>query len=79
MPSEPTSIKDLPEEILIEILSHFGPEDLCLIIAKVCERWNALAKDVVLWKALSYTCDRSSDIIHIKEVRCTAVVGFRTN
>jgi hypothetical protein len=53
MASEPRSINDLPNEILLRILSHFGPEDLCLIISKVCERWNALAKDVVLWKRLS--------------------------
>jgi len=79
MSSEPTSINDLPEEILLNILSYFGPEDLCLVIAKVCERWNALAKDVVLWKALSYKCDRSSDISCIKDVRCTALLAFRTN
>jgi hypothetical protein len=40
MASELRSLNDLPDEIL----PHFGPEDLCLIIAKVCERWNALAK-----------------------------------
>ena len=75
--SQPRSINDLPEEILLNILSHFGPEDLCLIVAKVCERWNVLAKDVVLWKTLSYRCNRSSDVSRIKEVRCTALLGFR--
>jgi hypothetical protein len=34
-------------------------------------------KDVVLWKTPSYTCDRSSDISDIEEVRCTALLGFR--
>jgi hypothetical protein len=58
--------------------SHLGPEDLCLIITKVCEQWRFLAKDVVLCKKLSYECDVSSDI-HIKEVQCTALLGFRTN
>ena len=50
MASKPSSIHDAPDEILLTILSHFGPEDLCLIIAKVCKRWNALTKDVALWK-----------------------------
>jgi len=68
MASEPRSINDLPDEILLKILSYFGPEDLCLIIAKVCERWNAVAKDMALWKTLSYKCDCSSDISHIAEV-----------
>ena len=86
MSSEPSviasqlrSINDLPDEIILKIMSHFEPEDLCLNIAKVCERWNGLAKDVVLWKRLSYYCDESSDYSKIEEVRCTAVLGFRTN
>jgi hypothetical protein len=76
---EPKSLNDLPDEILLKILSHFGPEDLRFTIAEVCERWNILTKDVVLWKALSYSCDDSSDISHIKKVRYTALLGFRTN
>jgi hypothetical protein len=79
MASEPMSINDLPDEIILKILSYFGPEDLCLAIAKVCERWNALAKGVIIWKTLSYKCDRSSDISCITEVRCTTVLGFRIN
>jgi hypothetical protein len=77
--SEPRSLNDFPDELLLKILSHFGPEDLCHIIAKVCGRWNALAKDVLLWKTLSYKCDRSSDISRVGEVRCTTLLGFRTN
>ena len=79
MASELRLLNDLPDEILLKILSHFGPEDLCLIIAKVCEKWNVLAKDVVLWKKLSYYCDRSSDISRIKEVRCTKLFRIRAN
>jgi len=79
MASEPTSLNDLPDEILLKILSHFGPEDLCCTIAKVCERWNILAKDKTLWKTLSYSCDYYSDISRIAEVRCTALLGFSTN
>jgi hypothetical protein len=79
MASEPRSLNDLPDEILLKILSHFGSEDLRLTIAKVCERWNALSKDVLLWSTLSYNCDRSSDISRVAEVRCTTLLGFRTN
>ena len=75
---QPSSLNDLPDEIVLKILSHIGPVDLCLIIAKVCKRWNILAKDV-LWKALSYHCDDSSDISRIKEVRCIALLEFRVN
>ena len=77
--NEPRSLNDLPEEILLKILSYIGPEELCLNIAKVCARWNILAKDVVLWKTLSYHCDDSSDISRIKEVRCIVLLEFRTN
>ena len=76
---EPRSLNDLPDEILLKILSHFGPEDLCLIIAKVCEKWNVLTKDKILWKTLSYSCNGSSDISRIAEVSCTALLAFRTN
>ena len=79
MASKPMSLNDLPVEIQLKILSHFGPEDLCLNIAKVCEKWNVLAKDMVLWKSLSYRCDRSYDINRIAEVSYTALLGFRSN
>ena len=79
MASEPISLNDVPDEILLKIWSNFGPEDLCLIIAKVCKCWNVLAKDVVLWKSLSCNFDDSSDISHIKEVRCTSLLECRTN
>jgi hypothetical protein len=79
MAGKPMSINDLPDEILLKVLSYVGPEDLCLNIAKVCKKWNILAKDIILWKTLSYDCDGSSDISRIAEVRCTAWLGFRTN
>jgi hypothetical protein len=72
---EPKSLNDFPDEILLKILSHFGPEDLCFIIAEVCERWNALSKNVIIWKTLSYNCD-NSDISCVAKVR---LFGFRTN
>ena len=79
MASEPMSLNDLPDEIQLKILLYFGPEDLCLNMAKVFEKWNVLANDMVLWKTLSYPCDHSSDINCIAEVSCTALLGFRTN
>jgi hypothetical protein len=77
MASEPMSLSDFPDEILLKILSYFESEDL-FILAKVCERWNVLAKDVILWKSISYY-DGSSDISRIAQVRCTTVLRFRTN
>ena len=68
MASGTMSLNDLPEEILLNIFSYFGAEELSLIIAKVCEWWNIVAKDVSLWKTLSYKCD-ASDRSHIAEVR----------
>jgi hypothetical protein len=67
------------DEIVLEILSYVEPEELCINIAKVCEKWNVLAKDMGLWKTLSYKCDHSSDFSRIAEVRYTALLGFRNN
>jgi hypothetical protein len=79
MADEPRSINNFPNEIMLKILSHFGPEDLCLTIPEVCERWKSLAKDVTLWKTLCYRCDGTSDISHVVQVRCATLLGFRTN
>jgi hypothetical protein len=76
---EPRSLNDLPEEILLKILSHFGPEDLFFVFAKVCEEWNVLAKDKTLLKTLLYRCDHESYINRIAEVRCTALLEFSTH
>jgi len=75
----PRSLNDLPDEIILNILSHLGPEELCFIISKVCKRWNVLAKDLVLWKTLCYTCGRTCDISRVAQVRCTALFRFSTN
>ena len=77
MASETKSLNDLPDEVLLKIFSHFGPHDLCFIIAKVCERWNTLAKDMTLWRTLSYECKKETDISHIAEVRCATLLGLR--
>ena len=75
--NEPKSLNDLPDEILLHILSYFRPDDLCFI-AKVSKRLNVLAKDA-LRKTHSYGCYGSSNISHIKKVRCTALLGFMAN
>jgi hypothetical protein len=76
--SEPISLNDLPDEIIMKILSNFGPDELCLVISKVSERLNILAKDV-LRKTRSYSCHSASDISGIEEVRSTTLLGFMTN
>jgi hypothetical protein len=73
------SINDLPDEILLKILSHFGPEDLILNIAGVCKRWNSLSRDVTIWKEKCYSCDENSDIKRVAKVRCTVMLGFSSN
>jgi hypothetical protein len=79
MASVPKSISDIPDEILLEILSRLGPEDILFNFANVCKRWNSLTKEVILWKSLSYVCDPSSNISRIKEVGCTTLLWFSTN
>ena len=71
--SEPRSLNELPDEILLKIFSHFGPEALAFSICEVCQRWKDVAEDVALWKSLSYHCGESSDIRRVEEVRCTAL------
>jgi hypothetical protein len=64
------SLNDFPDEILLKIFSYFGAEDLCLIIAKVCEHWNALARDRTLWKTLCYKCNHISEfsrVVHVSQ------------
>ena len=77
--SEFWSLNDFPNEIILKILSYFGAEDLIHIISKVCERWNTLSKEVILWKNLSYSCYHSSDINRVAQVRYTTLLVFRTN
>jgi len=79
MANKPTSINDLPDDILLEILSYFGLEVLCFNISKVCERWKLLIKDVILCEKLSYCCDHYSHMRRIHKVRYSTLLGFRTN
>ena len=79
MAGEPRSINDIPNEIMLKILSHFGPEELCFTTSRVSKRWNKLSKDKQPWERLSYRCDDTSDIDRVVQVRCATVLGFRTN
>jgi hypothetical protein len=77
--SEPMSINDFPDEILLKILSHFGPEELSFNIAEVCKKWNDLSRDVTMWKETCYSCDKYSDISRVFKVRYSALLGFMKN
>jgi hypothetical protein len=61
------SVNDLPDEIVLEILSYFGPEVLLFVISEVCDRWKYLAKNVLLWKKFAFKCDRCSDLDRVFE------------
>jgi hypothetical protein len=72
---KPISLNQLPDEIIEQILSNLGPDELYFTIAHVSERLNILAKDV-LRKTNSYTLDSSSDISAFKEVRSTRLLDL---
>jgi hypothetical protein len=76
---EPMSINRFSDEILLKVLSYCGPEVLGLIIPEVCRRWNALSKDVTLWKALSYSCDGTAEMSCVEQVRCAKLLWFQAN
>lgn len=42
---------ELPDEVLLCILSHLAERDLCRV-AQVCKRFNTIANDTELWKSL---------------------------
>jgi hypothetical protein len=75
MASDRIYVRDLPEEIILEILSYLKPEDLVFNIPELGHRWGALAKSETLWKKLTYKCDRYNYDRAFK-VRCTT---FKTN
>jgi hypothetical protein len=77
--SKPRSINDLPDEILLKILSYFGPEELCVNIAEVCKKWNSLSRDVTIWKKACFKCYHKLRIERVVQVRCAVMLGFRSN
>lgn len=55
------SLNDLPEDILIFILSYLSTRDLCRA-SSVCQKWQALCWDPVLWSNINLTNYQDSDI-----------------
>ena len=55
------TLNDLPEDILILILSYLPTKDLC-VASGVCQRWQTLCWDPVLWTNISITNYQDSDI-----------------
>jgi len=47
---------DLPEEVLLGLLSYLYPEDLC-IVTRVCKRLRALADENSLWRPFCGSLD----------------------
>jgi hypothetical protein len=76
--SEPMTINDLPDDVLLKILSYFGPEELCFKVAEVCKRWNVLSRDVTLWNKISYCCYYTCDTGRILKVTFAVMLGFRS-
>jgi hypothetical protein len=73
------SVMDLPDIVILKILSYLGPEDLIFKIPEMGDRWEYLANDHTVWKKLTYKCDRLSDLDRVSKVSCTTFVGFKTN
>lgn len=55
------SLNDLPEDILILILSYLSTKDLCKA-SGVCQKWQALCWDPVLWSTIQISNYERSDI-----------------
>lgn len=47
-----TTINDLPNEILLKILSYISQSELYYNVKRVCRRWNNIATDSALWKSI---------------------------
>ena len=47
-------MEPLPDEVLLKILHHLGPEDL-ILASQVSETWNRVARDSTMWKEVSLT------------------------
>lgn len=55
------SLNDLPEDILILILSYLSTKDLCKA-SGVCQKWQMLCWDPVLWSSIQIFNYQDSDI-----------------
>ena len=48
------TMEPLPDEVLLRILHHLGPEDL-ILASQVSESWNRVARDSSMWKDVALT------------------------
>ena len=55
------SLNDLPEDILIYILSYLSTKDLCRA-SGVCQKWQTLCWDPVLWTNINIANYQDSDV-----------------
>lgn len=55
------SLNDLPDNILIFIFSHLTTTDLCRA-SGVCQKWQTLCWDPLLWSSINITNYQDSDI-----------------
>lgn len=62
------TLDSLPNEILLKIFKFLDSLDVCLAVAKVCERWNYISCDVTLWKNLNFICSKNMSIDYIAAV-----------
>ncbi|KAA0189580.1 putative F-box/LRR protein, partial [Hyalella azteca] len=46
-------ISNLPDELLVEILSYLTPQEIYRTVVHVCERWRNIASDPSLWTNLT--------------------------
>ncbi|KAG8234853.1 hypothetical protein J437_LFUL014702 [Ladona fulva] len=74
------SMKDLPTEIIIEILSYLDVRNLCINVAPVCRKWFIYANEPILWRYLKFqddklqTCDALSLLQQAKLLRKLEII-----
>lgn len=50
----PNLFNDLPDELIVEILSFISLKELCLTIPLVCKKWKDFATSPFLWQHLDF-------------------------
>jgi len=45
-----SKITQLPDEILLQIVSYFNIHDLCFLIPKICKRFSRISRDNSIWQ-----------------------------
>ena len=74
-------MEPLPDELLLKILHHLGPEDL-ILASQVSETWNRVARDSTMWKQVALTVRNFPNSTNIQSYvarvigRCPAFAFF---